>query len=163
MILAGFMGTGKTTVGQMAARELGMPFIDTDTEIEALAKDSVPNIFARQGEAAFRKLEAIVCLRAAIAGGRVIATGGGALLNEATREALSNSGLLVCLTAELDTILARIGGDVSRPLLGQREQVARLLDQRASLYNSLLYQIDTTDKTPEQVAEEVIALWRQHI
>jgi shikimate kinase len=82
-------------VGQIVARELGMPFIDTDTEIEALAKDSVRNIFARQGEAAFRKLEAIVSLRAAIAGGQVIATGGGALLNTATRE--------LCPTADLAT------------------------------------------------------------
>ncbi len=163
LILAGFMGTGKTTVGQLVAQELGMPFVDTDAEIEALAQESVRSIFARQGEAVFRKLEAIVCLRAAIAGGQVIATGGGALLNEATRAALEGSGLLVCLTAHMDEILARVGGDESRPLFGQPEAVERLLAQRSGLYDRLPYHVDTTGKTPHEATQEVIALWHQHI
>lgn len=163
LILAGFMGTGKTTVGQIVAAALGMPFVDTDAEIEALARQEIPSIFAQQGEPVFRKLESIVCLKAAIGGGQVIATGGGALLNAATREALAGSGLLVCLTADLDAIVERVEGDASRPLARDREALEQVLAQRAELYASLPYRIDTTGKTPESVAGEVIVLWRQHV
>ncbi len=162
LILAGFMGTGKTTVGQLVAAKLGMPFVDTDPEVEKRAGRSVANIFATSGEAAFRKLEAEVCQQLATVRGQVIATGGGALLDPASRQALEANGLVICLTCDLDEITQRIGSGASRPLYADdRARLEELLAQRASLYDSLPYHVDTTHRRPEQVAEEIVELWKQ--
>lgn len=161
LILAGFMGTGKTTVGRLVAERLAMRFVDTDAEIERRAGRFIAEIFAGEGEAAFRQLEAAVCREVAGRGNQVIATGGGALLDPATYAALTSSGLLVGLICELDQVAARLGGDGSRPLYaGDRDRLAWLFDQRAALYAGLPHRIDTTHLTPSQVADEVIRLWQ---
>jgi shikimate kinase len=162
LILAGFMGTGKTTVGRLVANRLGMGFTDTNHEVEGMAGRSIVDIFAASGEAAFRQLESIVCLRAAIAGGQVIATGGGALLNEKSRLALESSGLLVCLTAQVDEIARGVGDAPSRPLAGSPADLAELFARRSALYDSLPIQVDTTGKQVAEVVEEVIGLWQSH-
>jgi len=154
------MGTGKTTVGQIVAEILEMPFIDTDLAIEERVGQRVPEIFASSGEAVFRKLESVICLEAAVYGGMVISTGGGALLNANTREALEGSGLLVCLDADLDSIVERVGGDPYRPLAKDRESLEGLYDARRELYDALPYHVDTTGKSPGEVAAEVITLWQ---
>jgi shikimate kinase len=161
LILAGFMGTGKTTVGRIVAEELGMHFVDTDTEVEKGSGRSIAEIFAVSGEAAFRHMESAVCLRAARARHQVIAAGGGALLNAASRGMLEASGMIICLLCDLAEIVRRIGHDPSRPLFGgDRERLERLLAGRAAHYRSLPHHLDTTGRTPEQAAEEVIKLWR---
>lgn len=160
-MLAGFMGTGKSTVGQIVAGRLDWPFVDTDAEIETRAGCAIAAIFAQQGEAAFRQLEADVC--AGLAGRRacVIATGGGALLNAATRAAFEQRGLVIGLTCALDEIVRRIGHDPRRPLFtADRARLAGLLAERVAHYASLPHVLDTTDRTPDQVAEEVIRLWQ---
>lgn len=163
LVLAGFMGTGKTTVGQLLARELGLAFVDTDTLIEARAGRRIAAIFAHEGEAAFRRIEVEVCLQAASTRDQVIATGGGALLNPDVRQALAASGLLICLRADLETIMQRVGHDPSRPLFGgETARLARLLEARAGVYDSLPHQIDTTGRSPQQVAEEIIRLWQSN-
>lgn len=152
------MGTGKSTVGPLVAAKLGRPFVDTDDRISAVAGLSIPEIFARDGEAAFRKLEAEVCVDLAAQTGLVVATGGGALLNRDTVAAMSGTGLVVCLTATEAALAARLADETDgRPLAaGWRDLLAR----RKPLYDVLPYQVDTTGKTPEQVAEEVVALWQ---
>jgi shikimate kinase len=160
LILTGFMGAGKTTVGYILAGQLKMPFVDTDLVLTVRMEQTIPALFARRGEPAFRRLEATVCAQVAAKGGQVIATGGGAVVNPATRALLERSGLLVCLTADLDTLMARLDGSQDRPLAGDRARMAALLAERQPIYSSLPCRVDTTGKTPGQVANEVIALWR---
>jgi shikimate kinase len=162
IVLAGFMGTGKTTIGQIVTDRLRMPFIDLDDAIVAEAGQPIAQIFADRGEATFRHLEAQIAQQIAAQSGQVIATGGGTLLNADTRAAFARSSLLVCLTADPETILERVAGDEMRPLAQDHETLIRLMGDRAALYASLPYHVDTTDRTPEQVAEEVIRLWKQY-
>jgi shikimate kinase len=162
IVLAGFMGTGKTTIGQIVADRLGMSFIDLDETIEADAGQPIARIFADEGEAAFRSLEAQIASKIVSQSGQVIATGGGTLLNVDTRAAFAGNSLLVCLTADPEIIMERVAGDKTRPLAQNREALITLMGDRAALYASLPYHVDTTDRTPEQAAEEVMRIWTQH-
>jgi shikimate kinase len=163
IVLAGFMGVGKSAVGRIVAERLGLRFVDTDDLIAAEAGQSIAAIFENNGEPTFRRIEAEVCQRVAAQGGQVIASGGGALLDPAIRAAFEASGLVVCLCADLDAIIQRVGVDPSRPLFANKHgQLTRLLAARAALYDSLPHQIDTTHLSPERVAEEIISLWKQH-
>lgn len=164
IVLAGFMGTGKSTAGRLAAVRLGWSFVDTDSVIEACAGRSIAQIFADDGEPAFRQLEAEVCQEAARGSELVIATGGGALLNPAVYEAFAASSLLVCLRCDLDEILRRVGDDPTRPLFSaDQERLGRLYAGRRAHYDRLPHQIDTTRRTPAQTAEEVIRLWQSNV
>jgi shikimate kinase len=155
------MGTGKTTVGQLVAARLDLAFVDTDVEIEKRAGRSIADIFAQEGEPAFRRREAEVCRAVARASGQVIATGGGALLDEDIYRAFDASSQIICLTCDLDTIIERVGHDPTRPLFaGERDRLARLLAERAPAYNRVPHQIDTTGRSPEQIAEEVVRIWQ---
>lgn len=164
IVLAGFMGTGKSTAGRLAAARLGWSFVDTDSVIEACAGRSIAQIFADDGELAFRQLEAEVCQEAARGSNLVIATGGGALLNPAVYEAFAASSLLVCLRCDLDEILRRVGNDPTRPLFSaDRERLGRLYAGRRAHYDRLPHQIDTTRHAPAQTAEEIIRLWQSNV
>jgi shikimate kinase len=164
IVITGFMGTGKTTVARIAAGRLGLELVSTDALIEARAGQSIPEIFAQQGEVAFRSLEAIICREVATRPDVVIDTGGGALLNPTTRAAFTESGLVICLTCAPGEIMRRLSGDSSRPLLAgdARARIAALLAERAPVYDALPHHVDTTRLSPEQAADEVIALWKQH-
>jgi shikimate kinase len=162
IVLAGFMGTGKTTVARAVAVQLDWAFVDTDVEIEHRAGQRIADIFTQQGEPTFRRLEAEVCLDVAAGRQQVIATGGGALLNPTVVEAFSAHSLIVCLTCDLDEIIRRVGRDPLRPLFSaDRDQLAARLAARQEQYNRLPVQLDTTHCTPLQVAEKVIVLWQQ--
>lgn len=154
------MGTGKSTVGKLTAKQLGLAFIDTDEAIVKRAGRPITEIFAQDGEQAFRKLEADVCLEVAGKDGQVIALGGGALLNPQVREVYIERCLVICLTCDLETIVRRVGNDPSRPLF-VADRVAALLASRAEHYAGLPYHIDTTQLNVPQTAEEVIRLWQQ--
>jgi shikimate kinase len=164
IVLAGFMGTGKTTVGRLVAHRLGWTFVDTDDLIVAAAGCPVADIFVQQGEAVFRHLEREACLHMAAQPQHVIATGGGALLDPTTRTAFETGGVVIGLHCALDEILRRVGDDPSRPLFSaEREALAALLAARAPVYDSLPYRVDTSGRSPGDVAEEVIQLWQSGV
>jgi len=159
IILIGFMGTGKSAVGQILARRLGWTFIDTDRRVEIKERATIAQIFARRGEDYFRGIEAGVI--AEIAGRRdvVIATGGGAVLRPENMRRLREHGWIVSLTAPADVLLQRLSDGERRPLLrgDVRGNVTRLLDQRRPLYRDADLMIDVSVATAERVADAVIA------
>ena len=117
IILTGFMGTGKSTIGQALAVRLGWTFLDTDLEIERRAGISIPEIFTRHGEKHFRNLERQLCRELISRQGTVIATGGGMPLDPENRKLLSSAGIVLCLRRSSEEILARIGNNGGRPML----------------------------------------------
>jgi len=160
IVLTGFMGTGKSSVAQRVALQLGRPLVDMDVEIEKRANKNIPRIFAEDGEAIFRQLEADFCQELSQQNGLVIATGGGALVNPDSRKVLMNSGTVVCLTASIDEILQRVV-DGDRPLLDgpdPRAEIARLLENRAAAYAAIPWQVDSTGRSIQDIAEELVEL-----
>ncbi len=168
LVLAGFMGTGKTTIGALLAGRLGRPFIDTDGLVEQEAGMTISDIFATQGEPAFRALERQACKKAASYAGLVIGTGGGALLDSENRHALEQSGIIVLLTCGCDALVNRLRESAvrgERPLLGSDRpaRVAELLNAREPVYSSIPLRVDTTRLAPAEVANEVLALYTQAV
>ncbi len=160
IVLVGFMGTGKSTVGRRLAKLLGREFIDTDLEIERLTEMTVSEIFRRHGETRFRSEERLLVKRLAEHKGYVIATGGGTVLNPENWRDLAQSGVIIGLYAPLDEIYKRIGYRNDRPLLrGDRQVVEELWAKRQPIYNQADWTIDTTHKGIEQVVEEIFSLY----
>lgn len=160
IVLVGFMGTGKSTVARLLAGRLGVGRIDLDEEIEREAGCTIAELFDTKGEAHFRDLESAV-LKRLLASDRplVLATGGGAVLREANREAMLRSGFVAALTASPERIIERVSGDASRPLLrgDVEERVRRLMAERKTAYDFAHIRIDTTDLSPEEVADRILA------
>jgi shikimate kinase len=156
IVLVGFMGSGKTTVGASLARILGWRFEDMDVRISAENGLSVAEIFGRRGEAFFRAEEARVA--AALRGRErlVVAAGGGAFATPATREALQAGAAAVWLKCDLETILARVPLDGSRPLASSRETIGRLLAEREPSYRLADLTVDASGRLPEAVAREIV-------
>ncbi len=155
------MGTGKTSVGRYVAREMGRTFVDLDDLIVERAGKPIPRIFAEDGEPAFRALEAAICAELSRPAGLVVATGGGAVVNPANREALAAGGILICLDAEPEVILARVGRGNDRPLLAGDDRLARiraLLDSRAPAYTAIPLHLDTTHLSVPAAAERVMGI-----
>lgn len=164
IVLVGFMGTGKTTAGKLIAERLGWRFIDTDALIAGRSGRSVQAIFSQDGEAAFRTLEAAVCVESGNWRRTVIATGGGTWIAPANRQALSMTGFAVCLRAPAEQIEARLlEAEEVRPLLDapdRRQRIVDLMNARAAIYATVPRTIDTGGLTPYAVCDKVIALWR---
>jgi 3-dehydroquinate synthase len=164
IVLTGFMGVGKTAAGRETAARLRRPFVDMDAVIAARAGLSIPEIFRQQGEAAFRALENDLVRELAGQRGLVIATGGGALVDATNRQRMARTGLVICLTAGVDDILARVGGEEAgerRPLLAgadARARVSELLERRAAAYAEIPFHIDASGRSLTEVTDEVIAL-----
>src|SRR5207302_5023627 len=158
VVLIGFMATGKTSVGRIVAARLGRPFVDTDALIEAQAGRSVPRIFAEDGEAAFRRLEAEAVVRAAAPGGSVSATGGGVVLSRENMDRLRQHGLIIALWADPKAILARVAPGGDRPLLGDdpERRVHRLLEERSEFYRKADFIVETSALSPDAVADRVV-------
>ena len=127
IVITGFMGTGKTTAARALADRLGWPLLDMDAEIERRAGRSIRAIFAEQGEPAFRQMERALVAELAAGSGMVIATGGGALVDEGSRERLLASACVVCLDAAPEVIEARLAGSSARPLAGEWRDYAGYL------------------------------------
>ncbi|MDQ3707294.1 MAG: shikimate kinase [Chloroflexota bacterium] len=168
LVLAGFMGTGKSTVGKLLAARLQRPFVDTDALIIQKAGMPISKIFAVHGEPHFRDIERQVCLEVAATRDAVVATGGGALMDPVTRAAFQAEGVVVLLTCARNTLLDRLEESArrgARPLLGDdfATQIDRLLTARVPVYGSLPLRVDTTHLDPAEVAEKVLALYSQAV
>jgi shikimate dehydrogenase len=163
IVLTGFRGTGKTTVGRIAAGILGIPFIDTDQLIEERAGMKIPAIFRKRGETAFRDIERKV-IATLPADGIVVSAGGGAILDPVNVEHLRRGSLVFLLGADDETIERRIGGS-DRPSLTGRplsEEVGELMRVRKPAYlRSADFCISTSGKSPEEAAGEIIRLLRE--
>lgn len=155
------MGTGKTVTARILAQRTGMKLVDMDTQIEERQGCSIPDIFARDGEAGFRQLERELVHELSSQEGLIISTGGGVVLDPSNLEAFRKNGLLVCLTASADTLLDRLRSDTNRPLLsGDKEsRIRQLLEQRKPVYDAIEHQIDGDRLGPEQRADAILALY----
>ena len=161
IVLTGFMGSGKSTAGPLLAARLGWRFVDADDVIEAEAGVRIAEIFARDGEAEFRRLERDVIAWLAAEDGLVLALGGGAFETAETRELLLNSAgtVVVNLGVDLSTTLARCGGtEGTRPVLADLANLAARYERRLPLYKMAHVTIATDELTPEQVANSVLAV-----
>ena len=163
IILVGFMGTGKTTVGKQLAAQLGLPLVDMDQLIETAEKKSIPQIFADHGEAYFRNLERNLVQQLAPTNGNIISTGGGIVLNTDNIVDFAQYGLVVCLTATPQTILQRVQDDQIRPLLaGEKEkQIQTLLTKRQSLYDTIPFQVKTDARSPQEIVDSILIEYHQ--
>jgi shikimate kinase len=161
IILAGFMGTGKTSVGLALAEKLGWDFADTDEIIKKRAGKTISRIFAEDGEPHFRQMESEVARELSRFRNHVIAVGGGLVMKKENRLALKEAGFLVCLTAEPVEIWNRIKDDDGRPLLQKPDPLAeikRLLDERNEAYNDSGKRFDTSNLQIEEMVSSIIEL-----
>jgi shikimate kinase len=158
IILTGFMGTGKSSVGQKVAQRLNKRFVDTDVVIATETGKTIAAIFAEQGEAHFRALERAAIARVSEAQDIVVATGGGAMVNEDNARRLKESGMVICLTAAPDVIWARVQNNTDRPLLqGENplDKIRALLTSRAEAYAKADLTIDTSTLSIDEVVETI--------
>lgn len=159
--LVGMMGAGKSVVGQALAQALALPFVDTDAEIEARAGARIPRIFAEQGEATFRELEARV-IREIGDAPQVVALGGGAAAQPGMADYLVAHGTMVYLRARIETLLARIGDARTRPLLRalgpeqRREKLESLQREREASYSRAQVTVDTDEASTQAVVETIV-------
>lgn len=159
VILTGFMGTGKSTVGHILARRLGLRYADLDALIVDRAGLSINDIFARYGEPHFRALETEVIRGVVSHEGAVLSTGGGAVISPVNRELLHAAGVVINLYATVDEICERLRDDCERPLLKDgrpQERVSAMMAEREPFYADADLRIDTTGKTVEDVVAEII-------
>ena len=163
IVLFGFMGTGKTSVGRKLAFRLGMEFVDMDHIIEEREGRLIKDIFATDGEQYFRNLERALVKELSQRQGLVIGTGGGVVLNRNNISDFAQTGLCVCLSAAPGEILKRLEKDGSRPLLAEGDKLQKIkgiLDSRRELYASVPLQVDTTGLSPDEVATRIVDLSR---
>jgi shikimate kinase len=161
VVLVGLMGAGKTTVGRILSERLGIRHVDLDDAVEALDGRTVAQIFASDGEAAFRRVERAALVRVLSEGPCVLSTGGGVVEDEENRDDLRSAGLVVWLDAPVATLADRVGGGGDRPLLadGAAAALARLDARRRGWYAAVAdASVDTAGLTPPEVAERVAAL-----
>ncbi len=159
IVLVGLMASGKTSLGRMLAQRLHIPFVDADHEIEAAAQLTVPEIFARHGEAHFRNGERKVIARLLNDGPRVLATGGGAFMNEETRQAIAARGISIWLSADLETLMRRARRRANRPLLQTADPEAtmrKLIVDRYPVYELADIQVPSRDGPHDVSLDEIM-------
>lgn len=161
IFLVGLMGSGKTTIGRALAKRLNLRFVDADHEIEARTGATIPLIFEIEGEASFRQREADVIRDLTAEQGIVLATGGGAVLNEQSRRYLHERGTVIYLRASVNSILQRTSHDRNRPLLqtvDPRARIEELSKQRAPLYEEVAHiTIETGRPNVQSVVQNILA------
>jgi shikimate kinase len=166
IVLVGLMGAGKSSVGRRLAEKLGMAFVDADHEIEIAAGKSIPEIFADHGETFFREGERRVIARLLDGESKVLATGGGAFINEETRKRIRDTGVSVWLKAELPLLMKRVMKRSDRPLLrnGDPEAVMRrLIEERYPVYAEADITVESRDVQHAQMVSDVVralATWQ---
>ncbi|MGB2929897.1 MAG: shikimate kinase [Desulfobacterales bacterium] len=166
IVLIGYRGTGKSVVGELLARRLGMPCMGMDAQIVKRAGMPIPEIVEKLGWSGFRDIESEVARELAELDNIIIDTGGGVIERPENIEALQTSSLIFWLRASVNVIVSRIQEDAQRPALTTgktfTEEVEEVIEQRIPKYKSAAqYEIDTDTLTPEQVAERIIQIWRK--
>ncbi|NWG24715.1 MAG: shikimate kinase [Pseudorhodoplanes sp.] len=160
LVLVGMMGAGKSSVGRKLGQRLDLPFVDADTQIEAAAGMSIPDIFETRGEAEFRAGEAKVIARLLEGGPQVLATGGGAYMNAHTRALIARKGVSIWLKADFDVLMRRIRRRSDRPLLRTADPGAtlqHLIDLRYPVYAEADLTIESRDVLHEIIVDEIVA------
>ncbi len=160
VVLVGMMGAGKSSVGRRLALRLGIPFVDADTEIESAAGMTIPEIFARHGEPYFRAGEARVIARLLEAGPQVLATGGGATMDENTRELIRDKGISVWLKADLDVLVKRTKRRSDRPLV---DHMKELMPLREPVYAQSDIVVQSRDEPHDSIVNDIIAGIARHL
>jgi shikimate kinase len=166
LYLVGFMGTGKTTVGRMVAGRLGYEFVDSDHAIERMSGRTIVDIFAREGEAAFRALEHAFILGGHPAEGAVVACGGGLIVPPGMLELVQSRGVIVCLHASLRTILQRTATNRARPLLAVEDPEARIRDlfaEREPIYRRAGTTILTEGRPLAEIVSHVLRVYQREV
>lgn len=159
IVLVGLMGAGKTTVGRRLARRLDLAFVDADAEIEQAAGETIPEIFERHGEPAFRAGERRVIARLLSGSPQVLATGGGAFMDPVTRANVAARGISIWLKADLDVLMKRVAKRGDRPLLQKgdaRATMKRLIDERYPVYAAADITIESLEGPHEAVVETIL-------
>jgi shikimate kinase len=160
VVLVGLMGAGKSKIGRRLAARLNLPFFDSDDEIEAAAGETIEEIFANRGERAFRDGERRVIARLLAGPVHVLATGGGAFMDLATRRIVGRCGISLWLRADLDVLASRVSRRGNRPLLKDgdaREILAALIEKRYPVYAEADLIIDSGEGSPELTVNRAIA------
>ncbi len=166
IVFVGLMGAGKTAIGKRVAQLLGLPFVDSDHEIEAVSRMTIPELFETYGEPEFRALEQRVIERLLREGPCVVSTGGGAFMNAQTRNAIAARGVSLWLKAELDLLMERVGRNQNRPLLKNpdpRGVMQRLMDERYPVYAQADIMMETRDANREIIADEALQALSDHL
>ena len=165
-VFVGLRGGGQSTIGKRVATMLDLPFHDADYEIEQAAQMSVPELFKAYGEPAFRDLERRVILRLIKQGPMVLATGGGAYMNDETRHAIAENGISVWLNAELDVLMERVSRRQNRPLLqndNPRAVMEKLMAERYPVYAKADLTVNSRKARRDVVARDVIRTVERHL
>jgi shikimate kinase len=166
IVFVGLMGAGKTAIGRRVASTLGLPFTDSDQEIESVSRMSVAELFERYGETEFRSLEQRVILRVMEGGPQVLSTGGGAFMNAQTRAAIADHGVSVWLKADIDILMDRVSKKQNRPLLktaDPRATLEKLMLERYPVYALADVTVPTREEHKEVIAAEVIEALSRHL
>jgi len=159
IVMIGLMGAGKTVIGNLLAKRLRLPFVDADHEIEAAAGMSVSDIFAQYGEEHFRDGERKVIARLLESGPQVLATGGGAFMNEQTRQAIAEKGVSLWLKADLDILMERVMRRNNRPLLqtdDPRAVMQKLLEERYPVYELADVVVESRNVRKKVIVDEAV-------
>ena len=166
VVFVGLMGAGKTAIGRRVAQALSLPFVDSDHEIEAVSRMSIPELFERYGEPEFRALEQRVIERLLREGPRVVSTGGGAFMNALTRDVVAERGVSVWLKADVDLLMDRVARNQNRPLLRSadpRAVMERLMAERYPVYALADVTVETRDAGREIIAGEALQALGGHL
>ncbi len=159
IVLIGMMGAGKTTIGRRLANRLGLEFIDSDNEIEQASGMSIIDFFDKHGECEFRKGEAKVIKRILEQKNIVLATGGGAFINQATRDLIKQKTISIWIKADFDLLFARISKRATRPLLqtkNPKQILKKLIDERYPIYQQANINLTSRDVPHEEVVNDLI-------
>lgn len=159
LIFVGLMGAGKSAIGRLVANQLGLPFVDTDHEIERVSRMSISELFSTYGESEFRALEGRVIRRLLRSGPKVVSTGGGAFINDKTRKHIERGGISVWLKADLDVLWERVNKRDHRPLLkteNPKQTLENLMNERYPIYQRANVTVQSRNVRTDVIAAEVM-------
>lgn len=159
LIFVGLMGAGKSAIGRLVANQMGLPFVDTDHEIERVSRMSISELFSTYGESEFRALEGRVIRRLLRSGPKVVSTGGGAFINDKTRKHIERGGISIWLKADLDVLWERVNKRDHRPLLkteNPKQTLENLMNERYPIYQRANVTVLSRDVRTDVIAAEVM-------